>query len=188
MTKQKTKTYAFGMKMEFYPNHRQRKYLLDNIHTSRFIYNQLVANGYTDGRINKINRQYPIPESYWHYSQQHKLLKISTKRLTGLRRVLSNRPTWMDQLVLDSDMFNNTEKQYRAAWNMFRKVHTAGTPKFKKRATASWSYTTSNHYAVRSLQRRGEYPTIYNGSIRMQGSASVYSNCITVNHCLSKNI
>lgn len=175
MTKQKTKTYAFGMKMEFYPNHRQRKYLLDNIHTSRFIYNQLVANGYTDGRINKINCQYPIPEAYWQYNQRHKLIKLSTKRLTGLYRVLSNRPNWMNQLVLDSDMLRNTENQYRAAWNMFRKVHTAGTPKFKKRTTASWSYTTSNHYAIRSLQRRGEHPTIYNGSIRFVDVRHLYA-------------
>lgn len=169
------KIYAFGMKMEFYPNHCQQKYLLDNIHTSRFIYNQLVANGYTDSRIAKLNQQYPIPEDYWQYNQQHKLIKFSTKRLTSLRRVLSCRPDWMNQLVLDSDMFRNTERQYKAAWNMFRKVHTAGTPKFKKRSTASWSFTTSNHYAIRSLQQRNEYPTIYNGSIRFVDAKHLYA-------------
>ena len=44
MSNRKLKTYAFGMKMEFYPNRKQIKYLLNNIHASRFIYNQLVAN------------------------------------------------------------------------------------------------------------------------------------------------
>lgn len=56
--------YNYAIKMRLYPNHKQTRILLANIHTSRFIYNQLVANGYTDSRIRKINKKYPIPKEY----------------------------------------------------------------------------------------------------------------------------
>lgn len=175
MSKRKMKTYSFGMKMEFYPNHKQQEYLFSNIHTSRYIYNQLVANSFTDSKIHKLNKQYPIPKEYWQYSKKHKVIKISQNRPTKLRRVLQNKPDWMTQEILDSDMFNNTEKQYQAAWNMYHKIKNAGTPKFKSRNKCSWSYTTSNHYAISTLRKKNEYPTIYNGSIRFIDSKHLYA-------------
>lgn len=175
MAKRKLKTYSFGMKMEFYPNRKQQEYLFNNIHASRFIYNKLVANSFTDSKIHKLNRQYPIPEEYWQYNKKNKVIKISQQRPTKLRRILQNKPAWMTQEVLDSDMFNNTEKQYQAAWNMYRKVKNAGTPKFKKRDKCSWSYTTSNHYAVSKLRKKNEHPTIYNGSIRFVDANHLYA-------------
>lgn len=174
MSNRKLKTYAFGMKMEFYPNRKQIEYLLNNIHASRFIYNQLVANSYMDSQINKVNKKYPIPKTYWQFNKRHKLIKNSTKRPTKLRRILQNKPAWMDNETLDSDMFKNTEKQYQAAWNMYHKVHNAGTPKFKKRGTASWSFTTSNHYDMATLHRTNSYPTLYNGSIRFIDPTHLY--------------
>lgn len=175
MSKKHGKSYSFAIKAEFYPNRKQRAYLLSNIHTSRFIYNQLVANSFTDSKINKINRQYPIPEKYWKKDKHGKVIKKSQKRLTRLNRVMANRPVWMDRLNLDSDMFNNTLVNYQAAWNMFRQVHQAGAPKFKSRNKCSWSYTTSNHYAISSLKKRGQYPTIYNGSIRFLDQHHLYA-------------
>lgn len=175
MAKHKMKIYSFGMKMEFYPNRKQRKYLFNNIHTSRYIYNQLVTNSFTDSKIHKLNKQYPIPKTYWQYNKKHKVIKISQNRPTKLRRVLQNKPIWMTQEVLDSDMFRNTEKQYQAAWNMYRKVKNTGTPKFKSRNKCSWSYTTSNHYAISMLRKKNEYPTIYNGSIRFIDSKHLYA-------------
>lgn len=166
--------YNYAIKMRLYPNHKQTRILLANIHTSRFIYNQLVANGYTDTCIRKINTKYPIPKEYYQYNSKHKVIKKSTKRLTGLDRVLANKPEWFDKLPLDSDMFMNTYVNYQAAWNMFHKVHRAGTPKFKSRARSAWTYTTSNHYNIRQLAKKDQFPTIYNGSLRFTDRNHLY--------------
>lgn len=175
MSRRRMKTYSFGIKMEFYPNHKQQTYLFNNIHTSRFIYNQLVANSFSDSKIYKLNKQYPIPKEYWKRNKKGNVIKISQTRPTKLRRVLQNKPNWMSQEELDSDMFNNTEKQYQAAWNMYHKVKNAGTPNFKSRNKCSWSFTTSNHYAISVLHKKNEYPTIYNGSIRFIDANHLYA-------------
>ena len=49
--------YHYAIKMCAYPNHNQERILLANIHTSRYIYNQLIANSWTDSKINKINKK-----------------------------------------------------------------------------------------------------------------------------------
>ena len=175
MSKKQGKFYSFAIKAEFYPNRNQRRYLLDNIHTSRFIYNRLVANSMTDTKINKLNRLYPIPEEYWQRNKKGNIIKKSQKRLTKLNRILAHKPSWMAELNLDSDMFNNTLLNYQAAWNMFHKVHRAGTPKFKSRNKCAWSYTTSNHYAIATLKKHGEHPTIYNGAIRFMDQHHLYA-------------
>lgn len=148
---------SYSIKMRLYPNHKQTHILLANIHTSRFIYNQLVANGYTDTRIRKINKKYPIPKENYKYNSNNKVIKKYTKRLTGLDRVLANKPKWFDKLLLDSDMFMNTYVCYQNAWNMFHKVHKSGTPKFKSRSKSAWTYTTSNHYNIRHIVRKLNY-------------------------------
>ena len=160
--------YHYAIKMHAYPNHNQERILLANIHTSRYIYNQLIANSWTDSKINKINKKYPLPKSEYKYNSKHKLIKKSTKRLTGLDRLLANKPDWFDELPLDSDMFYNTDANYHAAWNMYHKVHNAGTPKFKCRDKCKWSYTTSNHYNSSKLKKLNEKPNIYNGSKRFK--------------------
>ena len=63
--------YMMGLKMRIYPNRRQEKIFWKNINTSRFIYNKLVANSWTDSSIysNKLDKLYPIPEEYWKYNK-----------------------------------------------------------------------------------------------------------------------
>lgn len=166
--------YNFGIKMQMYPNHQQQSIMFDNIHTSRWIYNQLVANSFTDSKIHKLNLKYPIPAEYWQYNQKHKVIKKSKKRPTQLDRILQNKPTWFNQQQLLTDMFNNTLINYKAAWNMFHKVHNAGTPKFKSRNKCSWSFTISNHYAIKALRQRQEQPNLYNGSIKFIDQHHLY--------------
>ena len=55
----------------------------------------------------------------------------------------------------------NAIKNYRAAWNLFRKVHRAGVPVFHKKRIEQ-KYQTSNHYAA----NKGT-PTMVNGSVRL---------------------
>lgn len=175
MSRRNVSYYNFAIKAEFYPNHQQAKHLLNNIHTSRYVYNQLVANSFLDSKIHKINQQYPIPKEYWKYNKKKKVIKKSQKRPTQLDHIMANEPNWMSELQLDSDMFNNTLVNYKAAWNMFRKVHRAGTPKFKCRDKCTWSYTTSNHYNMAKLRKQNQHPTIYNGSIRFIDNHHLYA-------------
>lgn len=178
MSRRNASYYNFAIKAEFYPNHQQVKYLLNNIHTSRYVYNQLIANSFLDSKIHKINQQYPIPKEYWKYNKKKKVIKKSQKRPTELDHIMANKPNWMFKLQLDSDMFNNTLVNYKAAWNMFRKVNRAGTPKFKCRDKCTWSYTTSNHYDMAKLIKRSQHPTIYNGSIRFIDNHHLYAGRI----------
>ena len=166
--------YSLGFKMQFYPNHKQAKILFDNIHTSRWIYNQLVANSFTDSKIHKINQQYPIPEQYYQYNKKHQLIKKSTNRPTQLDRILQNKPSWFIKLNLLTDMFQNTYVHYQVAWQMFRQVHQAGTPKFKSRDKSAWSFTLSNHYSMSKLRKTGQVPNLFNGSIRFIDSHHLY--------------
>ena len=168
MPKKDDLPYMMGLKLRLYPNWKQEKILWKNLNASRFIYNQLLANSWTDSRIikNKLDKRYPIPEEYWRYGKNGKAIKKSQKRPTGLARITAQRYPWLDDDDLDSDMFTNTEVNYKAAWNMFRKVHTAGKPKFKRKGHPVQSYSTSNHYSSATVKKHGGAPSLYNGSIK----------------------
>ena len=49
---------------------------------------------------------------------------------------------------------------------MFRKVHSAGIPKFKRKDRPVQSYSTSNHYSSVIVKKHGGTPSLYNGSIK----------------------
>lgn len=168
MPKKDDLPYMMGLKLRLYPNWKQEKILWKNLNASRFIYNQLLANSWTDSRIikNKLDKRYPIPEAYWRYDKNGKVIKKSKKRPTGLARITAQRYPWLGDDDLDSDMFTNTEVNYKAAWNMFRKVHTAGKPKFKRKSRPVQSYSTSNHYSSAIVKKHGGAPSLYNGSIK----------------------
>ena len=110
MPKKDDLPYMMGLKLRLYPNWKQEKILWKNLNASRFIYNQLLANSWTDSRIikNKLDKRYPIPEAYCRYGKNGKVIKKSQKRPTGLARITAQRYPWLDD-DLDSDMFTNTE-------------------------------------------------------------------------------
>lgn len=166
--------YMMGLRLRMYPNHVQERIMWKNINAARFIYNQLIANSWTDSAIkrNKLDSKYPIPEKYWQYKKvkktgELKLIKSSMNRPVGLARIKGNkRYPWLMDDDLDSDMFDNTEIHYQAAWKMFHKVHTAGVPKFKRKSQSVQSYSTSTHYSMKKLKANNEVPSLYNGSIK----------------------
>ncbi len=55
MPKKDDLPYMMGLKLRLYPNWKQEKILWKNLNASRFIYNQLLANSWTDSRIIKNN-------------------------------------------------------------------------------------------------------------------------------------
>lgn len=128
--------FCFAVRMRMFPSHRQEQILWKNLNASRFIYNQLLANSYTDSAINKLNKLYPIPKNYWKYRTvkgKKVVIAKSKKRAVGLDRITADRYPWLGDKDLDSMMFFNTGLHYQSAWQMFRKVHRSGVPKFKRK-------------------------------------------------------
>lgn len=126
------------------PSKKQKLIIQRNIDTNRFIYNQLIANSFTDSaiyRLNKIDNQ---------------------KRLLGLKRVMNNKTySWLHLKEIDSLCPLNAERRYKAAWNMFRKVHNTGTPKFKSKLDYPKTYQTNCSYNKKTIG----HESIYNGTI-----------------------
>lgn len=166
--------YMMGLKLRMYPNHCQERIAWKNINAARFIYNQLLANSWTDSAIkrNKLDQHYPIPKEFWQYKRIQKtgkvvLIKASQTRPTGLARIKGNdRFPWLTDQDLDSDMFTNTAVHYHNAWKLFHQVHTTGVPKFKRKSNPVQGYSTSNHYITSHVQKSGGVDSLYNGSIK----------------------
>lgn len=148
MARKNRMEFCFAIRMRMFPNHKQEKILWKNLNASRFVYNQLLANSYTDSAIirNKLDKLYPIPQDYWKYRKvkdKPVVIAKSKKRPIGLDRITVDRYPWLGDKDLDSMMFFNTEINYQSAWNMFRKVHKSGVPKFKRKNRPVQSYSTS---------------------------------------------
>ena len=160
--------YMMGLKMRIYPNRRQEKVFWKNINASRFVYNKLVANSWTDSPIysNKLDKLYPIPKKYWKYNKNGKLFKASTVRPTGLARITKDKYPWLGDKDIDSDMINNALISFKSAWNLFHKIHNSGSPNFKRKSNPNQGYRTSNHYNSATVRKSGGVPSLYNGSIR----------------------
>lgn len=160
--------YMQGIKMRAFPSRNQIKILRKNLDAARFIYNKLLANSWEDAAIyrNQLDKKYPLPPEKWRYTKKGKLIERSKQRPTGLQRITPKLYPWLADPDLDSDMFTNTEVHYRAAWNMFRKVHNAGIPKFKRKYQNTQSYSTSNHYQPKKLKQLNQLTSLFNGSIK----------------------
>jgi putative transposase len=160
--------FMMGLKMRIYPNRKQERIFWKNINVSRFVYNKLLANSWTDTPVykNKLDELYPIPEKYWKYNKNGKLLKSSTVRKTGLARITKDKYPWLGDKDIDSDMVNNAQVAYKSAWKLFNKVHKSGTPKFKRKSNPNQGYRTSNHYKSATIKKSGGVPSLYNGSIK----------------------
>ncbi|ULQ50011.1 hypothetical protein [Liquorilactobacillus nagelii] len=57
-------------------------------------------------------------------------IEILEQRLKNPSTGISNIHGWLNDPVLDSLMKANAIQNYRAAWNLFRKVHRSGAPVF----------------------------------------------------------
>ena len=121
MPKKDDLPYMMGLKLRLYPNWKQENILWKNLNASRFIYNQLLANSWTDSRIikNKLDKRYPIPEEYWRYGKNGKAIKKSQKRPTGLARITAQRYPWLDDDDLDSDMYDLIDKKLENKYHRY---------------------------------------------------------------------
>lgn len=134
MKKMKDLSYHYGLKMRIYPSTQQKQLIKLNSDIARTVYNKLIA---IDQELYQLNRV-KLP------------LDVVTNRIDELKKRknpknLSNHFKYMDNKLLDRQVISTAKQTYQNAWNMYKKVHTAGTPKFHKKGYAE-KYQTSAHY------------------------------------------
>lgn len=144
--------YHYGVKVRVFPSTEQKRLIKRNSDASRFIYNEM--NG-----INRelfLLRQVKIPIKI----VQQRILTLEQRSKTPATGI-SNIHGWLNHPDFDSNMKANAIKNYRAAWNLYRNVHRAGTPIFHKKQIKQ-KYQTSNHYSPNNRM-----PNMINGQIRL---------------------
>ena len=157
MPKPKTVTmaklpYHFGVRLRVYPSTEQKRLIKRNSDASRIIYNELVA----------MNRElYALRQVHCPIMLVLQRIATLVERLKRPVAGIANIHGWLNHPDLDSDMKANTVQNYRAAWNLFRKVPEVGVPQFHKRRIEQ-SYQVSNHYVVKHGR-----PSMTNGSVRL---------------------
>ncbi|MFT8412120.1 MAG: RNA-guided endonuclease TnpB family protein [Schleiferilactobacillus perolens] len=127
--------YHFGIKVRFYPSDQQKAIIKVNTDTSRFVYNQMVADGKELWKLTRV--KLPIAQVQARITQLKQRQNV---------RELSNHFWFLNDPLVDSMTKANAIQSYRSAWNMFRKVHTAGVPTFHRKR-AEQHYQTSCIYS-----------------------------------------
>lgn len=145
----------YGLKVRIYPSDRQKKIIKINSDASRFIYNEMVA-------INK---------ELWRLKQVKLPIDTIQNRIEQLElrqsaKQMSNHFQFLEDKRIDSLTKANAIQNYHKAWNAFRKVHTAGVPKFHRKSYV-WRYQTNCQY----LKQKAAYLT--NGTVHFEDSKHV---------------
>jgi len=140
--------YHFGMKIKIYPSDQQKKVIKKNYDAARFIYNEMVA----------MNKQQYLLE------QVKVPIKLVEDRINQLKerqnaRQLTNHFWFLNDKDIDSLAKANAIQNYHKAWNMYKKVHNAGVPKFKRKSY-SWNYQTNCQYPGKKVAQ------LDNGTVR----------------------
>lgn len=148
MKKMKDLSYHYGLKVRIYPNRQQKEIIKINSDVSRAIYNKLVA---IDKELYQLKQvKLPIKEVIDRINELEKRKNAKN---------MANHYQYMQDKRIDSDMLANAIKNYKNAWNMFRKVHRTGIPKFHKKNYCE-NYQTSTHYSKKNDMN------MYSASIR----------------------
>ena len=138
MKKMKDLAYHYGLKMRIYPSSQQKEIIKINSDVSRAVYNKLVA---IDKELYQLRQvKLPIKEVIDRINELEK--RKSAKNM-------ANHYQYMQDKCVDSDTLANAIKNYKNAWNMFRKVHQTGVPKFRKKNERE-NYQTSTHYSKKN--------------------------------------
>ena len=126
--------YHYGLKMRCYPSDQQKQLIKINSDASRFIYNEMVAINKELMQLRRV--KLPID-----------IVRDRIKQLTMRQNAkqMSNHYQFLEDKRIDSLTKANAIQNYRKAWNAFRKVHTAGVPKFHRKSYR-WRYQTNCQY------------------------------------------
>ncbi|MFC6322472.1 RNA-guided endonuclease InsQ/TnpB family protein [Companilactobacillus baiquanensis] len=144
--------YHYGVKLRIFPSNAQKVLIKRNSDASRFIYNEMNGMNKELFRL----RQVKIP-----ITLVQERIQTLKQRLKNPSRGISNIHGWLNDPDLDSLMKANAIKNYRSAWNLYRKVHHSGTPVFHKKRVEQ-TYQTSCVYSSKI-----SLPNMKNGSVRI---------------------
>lgn len=160
--------YHYGIKMRIYPSDEQKRIIKVNSDASRFVYNQMVATNKEIYELEKI--KLPIDTI---------LMRLEQLNHRQNAKQLSNHYLFLNDKRIDSLTKANAIQNYHKAWNSFKKVHTAGVPKFHRKSY-SWKYQTNCQYPGKkaALLTNGTVKFIDNkhvvvpklGKLRLSGS------------------
>ena len=131
--------YHYGLKMRCYPSDQQKQLIKINSDASRFIYNEMVAIGKELIQLRRV--KLPID------TVQDRIKQLTMRQNA---KQMSNHYQFLEDKRIDSLAKANAIQNYRKAWNAFRKVHTAGVPKFHRKSYR-WRYQTNCQYPVQKI-------------------------------------
>ncbi|WP_455390266.1 RNA-guided endonuclease InsQ/TnpB family protein [Lactiplantibacillus pentosus] len=144
--------YHYGVKVRVFPSTEQKRLIKHNSDACRFIYNEM----------NGMNRElFMLKQVKLPIAIVQTRIETLEQRLKRPSTGISNIHGWLNDPDLDSLMKANAIQNYRAAWNLFRKVHQSGVPVFHKRKTEQ-KYQTSCMYASKL-----NVANMVNGSVRL---------------------
>ena len=126
--------YHYGLKMRCYPSDQQKQLIKINSDASRFIYNEMVAIGKELMQLRRV--KLPID------TVQDRIKQLTMRQNA---KQMSNHYQFLEDERIDSLAKANAIQNYRKAWNAFRKVHSAGVPKFHRKSYR-WRYQTNCQY------------------------------------------
>ena len=145
-------SYHYGVKVRIFPSSAQKRLIKRNSDASRFVYNEM----------NGMNRElYQLRQVKTPIAIVQDRIKTLEERLKNPATGISNIHGWLNDADFDSLMKANAIKNYKNAWNMFHKVHRAGTPVFHKKRVEQ-KYQTSCTYS-----KKVNNPNMLNGSVRI---------------------
>ena len=126
--------YHYGLKVRIYPSDHQKQIIKVNSDASRFIYNEMVAIGKELMQLRRV--KLPID------TVQDRIKQLTMRQNA---KQMSNHYQFLEDKRIDSLAKANAIQNYRKAWNAFRKVHSAGVPKFHRKSYR-WHYQTNCQY------------------------------------------
>lgn len=145
-------SYHYGVKVRIFPSSAQKRLVKRNSDASRFVYNEM----------NGMNRElYQLRQVKTPIAIVQERIETLEERLKNPATGISNIHGWLNDADFDSLMKANAIKNYKIAWNMFHKVHQAGTPVFHKKRVEQ-KYQTSCTYS-----KKVNNPNMLNGSVRI---------------------
>lgn len=127
--------YHYGLKMRCYPSDRQKQLIKVNSDASRFVYNEMVAIGKELVQLRRVKLPIDIVQD-----------RIRQLTLRQNAKQMANHYQFLEDWRIDSLTKANAIQNYRKAWNAFRKVHSAGVPKFHRKSYR-WRYQTNCQYS-----------------------------------------
>ena len=131
-------SYHYGLKLRIYPSLKQKQIIKLNSDVARTVYNKLLS---IDRKLYQLKQvKLPIDSI---------LERINELKQRKQHKYLINHYQFMQDKNIDSLTIANAKQNYQKAWQLYKQVYHAGTPKFHKKGHVE-SYQTNAHYTKNS--------------------------------------